>query len=141
MSRHATGRRRVASADWDRCAASAASHWMSRTPAMNDDLAARDAANRTAALDVTRSFLVQAPAGSGKTELLIQRYLALLAYVDRPERVVAMTFTRKAAGEMRERIVTALAQAKAGLPPAKPHERLTFDLATKALAQDARHEW
>ena len=97
------------------------------------DATAEDAEARERALDVSRSFLVQAPAGSGKTELLIQRFLALLAHVDRPERVVAMTFTRKAAGEMRERIVTALAQAKAGLPPAKPHERLTFDLAAKAL--------
>ena len=60
-----------------------------------DAASAADAAARERALDVTRSFLVQAPAGSGKTELLIQRFLALLAHVDRPERIVAMTWYRR----------------------------------------------
>ena len=102
---------------------------------------AADAAARGRALDVSHSFLVQAPAGSGKTELLIQRFLALLGRVDRPERIVAMTFTRKAAGEMRERIVSALRDAEAELPVTSPHKATTRALARAALEQDARHGW
>ena len=100
-----------------------------------------DEAARRDAIDAARSFLVQAPAGSGKTELLIQRVLALLAHVDRPERVVAITFTRKAAGEMRERVVRALDEARTGTPVESPHQAVTRKLAQAVLAQDARHGW
>jgi len=64
-----------------------------------------DQAERHAALDVTRSFIVQAPAGSGKTALLVERYLRLLKTVQKPEEIVAITFTKKAAAEMRRRVI------------------------------------
>ncbi|MGI8895144.1 MAG: UvrD-helicase domain-containing protein [Casimicrobiaceae bacterium] len=100
-----------------------------------------DRAERARALDVTRSFLVQAPAGSGKTELLIQRFLALLARVDRPEHVLAMTFTRKAAGEMRSRIIAALADAHAETPVIGAHLTKTRELACAALTRDRELNW
>jgi len=99
-----------------------------------------DARQREQALDIGDSFIVQAPAGSGKTELLTQRYLRLLAEVEHPEEIYAITFTRKAAAEMRNRILAALDAANAP-QPAEAHRRQTWSLARAALAQDARHEW
>jgi len=100
-----------------------------------------DSAARRRALDPVRSFIVQAPAGSGKTELLIQRYLRLLACVEHPEEIVAITFTRKAAGEMRSRVLGALAAAGAAKASASEHERTTLELAAAALARDTEGGW
>ena len=99
-----------------------------------------DAAARSAALDPRRSFIVQAPAGSGKTELLTQRYLRLLATVESPEQILAITFTRKAAAEMRARILQALQSADAP-PPESPHKRSTWELARAVRAADAQRDW
>lgn len=99
-----------------------------------------DAAERERALDVSRSFIVQAPAGSGKTELLTQRFLCLLAGVRHPEEIYAITFTRKAAAEMRNRILAAL-DAATDPQPTQTHRRRTWQLARAALAQDARQGW
>jgi len=100
-----------------------------------------DEAARQAALDVERSFIVQAPAGSGKTELLIQRYLKLLATVDNPEEILAITFTRKAAAEMQLRILQALQKAAAGEPAIEPHQRVTAEAAKAVLVKDRALQW
>ena len=101
---------------------------------------AEDGAARAAALDVATSCIVRAPAGSGKTELLTQRYLALLATVEEPEEIIAITFTRKAASEMRTRIVTALESADAPAPELA-HKRITWELARRARARDLERDW
>lgn len=99
-----------------------------------------DTPQRLAAIDPGDSFIVQAPAGSGKTELLIQRFLALLGRVQRPEEILAITFTRKAAGEMRARLLQALERAKGPRPEAS-HAAQTWDLAAKALERDRQRRW
>jgi len=100
-----------------------------------------DAAERARALDPAASFIVRAPAGSGKTELLMQRYLALLALAERPEEILALTFTRKAAGEMSCRIIDSLEGAAAGRRAGRAHERTTLDLAVRVMERDRELGW
>ena len=104
------------------------------------NLLTEDDANRHRALDI-ESFIIEAPAGAGKTELLTQRYLRLLAIADEPEEIVAITFTNKAAGEMRQRIAESLERARGEVPPEAAHKRITFDLARAALARSAERDW
>ena len=96
---------------------------------------------RQAALDPSRSFAVSAPAGSGKTGLLTQRLLKLLSLCEHPEEVLAITFTRKAAGEMQDRVLQALWNAKEQPQPANPHDQLTWTLAKAVLEQDQIQHW
>ena len=100
---------------------------------------------RQEALDINRSFIVQAPAGSGKTELLILRFLKLLLFVDKPEQVLSITFTRKAASEMRGRIIDALIFAdKNELPNENGEitpEQHRLNYAKKVLKRDSEMGW
>lgn len=99
-----------------------------------------DQAARTAALDPARSFIVQAPAGAGKTELLTQRLLVLLTQVQQPQEIVAITFTRKAAGEMRQRVLKALRDGL-GEKPQPAYAQQTWKLARAVLQRDAERGW
>ena len=75
-----------------------------------------DQAARDAALDLNTHVLAVAPAGSGKTGLLVRRALRALVQCDEPEQVVCITFTRKAAAEIRHRLLAALASAEGPAP-------------------------
>ncbi|NQV86985.1 MAG: UvrD-helicase domain-containing protein, partial [Woeseiaceae bacterium] len=108
---------------------------------MDEQLLGEDSQARIDALDITRSFIIQAPAGSGKTELLIQRYLSLLAVVANPEEVIAITFTRKAAAEMQLRVLQALSRHNDSDAPKEDHERKTYELAGLALAKSEALQW
>ena len=108
---------------------------------VDESLMQADESARHEALDVSRSFIVQAPAGSGKTELLIQRYLRLLGTVDDPEEILAITFTRKAAAEMQLRVLDALRREADGIVPEEPHLQITAELAKQALRRSRERGW
>ena len=71
-----------------------------------------DLSIRNLVLSPEESFHVESPAGAGKTSLLTARFIHLLAQVNHPREILALTFTNKAANEMQERIQTILHQAK-----------------------------
>jgi ATP-dependent exoDNAse (exonuclease V) beta subunit len=97
---------------------------------------AADAEARAEALDTRSSCIVEAPAGSGKTGLLVQRYLKLLSEdtVEQPEEVLAITFTNKATAELRERV---LEQLQAANGEALHEGATSFDHETRELAEAA----
>jgi len=76
-------------------------------------IAARDRAGRERAVDPRFNVALEASAGTGKTRILVNRYVNLLKAGVDPGEILALTFTRKAAAEMRERIVATLRDAAA----------------------------
>jgi ATP-dependent exoDNAse (exonuclease V) beta subunit len=88
-----------------------------------------DQAIRDQALSPAGGFHLEAPAGSGKTSVLLARFLTLLARVDAPEAMLALTFTRKAAGELRARVMALLWERQEPGPDASPLELRLRELA------------
>jgi ATP-dependent helicase/nuclease subunit A len=79
--------------------------------AVESRIDARDRAGRERAVDPRYNVALEASAGTGKTRILVNRYVNLLKAGVDPGEILALTFTRKAAAEMRERIVATLREA------------------------------
>jgi ATP-dependent helicase/nuclease subunit A len=75
-----------------------------------DPLEQRDGQARALAVDPMRNVALEASAGTGKTRVLVDRYVGLLLSGVKPRNILAITFTRKAAAEMRQRILDDLAR-------------------------------
>ncbi|MCV6615306.1 MAG: UvrD-helicase domain-containing protein, partial [Cellvibrionaceae bacterium] len=115
---------------------------MHKHPAQPANSQPIDQQARRSAIDPHTSFAVAAPAGSGKTGLLTQRVLSLLAHAEHPEEVLSITFTRKAAAEMQERIISAIASAAATPQmPDDAHAAFTWKLAQQVIKRDKLKHW
>ena len=92
---------------------------------------------QTLAANLENDIIVSAGAGSGKTWNLVRRYLAALDAGFAPEQILCVTFTRKAAAEMRQRVRAGLLEraARSG------SESLTSDLRDKILTLSTAPIW
>ena len=100
-----------------------------------------DIAQREQALNINKSFCVTAPAGSGKTELLTRRVLKLLAHCNEPEEILCITFTRKAAAEMKARILETLEKGKRNIEAENDYEKSQWLLARAACLRNNERNW
>ncbi len=76
---------------------------------------------RRIAVDPRRNVALEASAGTGKTRVLVDRYVGLLEAGVAPRNILAITFTRKAAAEMRQRVMATLRERHrlGGIPEAR----------------------
>ncbi len=95
----------------------------------------RDADARVYAVDPSVNVALEASAGTGKTRVLVDRYVNLLRIGVEPRRVLAITFTRKAAAEMRARIVAELTRmAEIGAMPPEVWKQLRGRLSEISIS-------
>jgi ATP-dependent helicase/nuclease subunit A len=94
-----------------------------------------DAADRADAVDPRLNIVLEASAGTGKTRVLVDRYVNLVAAGVEPRHILAITFTRKAAAEMRERILATLRRsAEEGAIDPRRWRQLREHLADVAIS-------
>lgn len=98
-----------------------------------------DSKQRETALDISKSLIVQAPAGSGKTSLLVQRFLTLLAQASTPEEIVAITFTKKAAAEIKDRIINLITSPASFTTDV--HKNKIYTVAHQAYQRNQEKNW
>ena len=103
--------------------------------APQSDALRRDAEARAHAVDPSVHVALEASAGTGKTKVLVDRYVNLLRLGIEPRRVLAITFTRKAAAEMRARIIAELTRmAEVGQMPPEVWKGLRGRLSEIAIS-------
>src|SRR5882672_8812373 len=92
-------------------------------------------AQQAAVSTLSGPLLVLAGAGTGKTRVVTYRIAELIRHGTPPEKILAVTFTKKAAGEMQERAARLLGhKARGNRPPAgRPHISTFHSLCLKIL--------
>ncbi len=101
----------------------------------------KDIEARIQSINPNKSMLIEADAGCGKTEQMARRYLSLLANRPKPEGIFAITFTQKAASELKERIHKYLMMGTTDSSPDEQHLIETWELAKKAIEADTKNSW